>query len=78
MNNPDTVESPPAPCEGTPKNRFGGKQKGAGRKPLPLNKKRRRVVVYVEPCVEEWVEDMGGNKFAARILSDAHTQSLIV
>ena len=60
------------------KNQRGGNRAGAGRKPLHLNKKRRRVVVYVEPCVEEWVEDMGGNKFAARILSGAYTQSLIV
>ena len=59
------------------KNQRGGNRAGAGRKPLPLNKKRQRVVVYVEPIVEEWIRDMGGNKFAAHILFGAYSQSLV-
>ena len=62
----------------TAKKRFGGKQEGAGRPPLPPGKKLCRIVVYVDPCVEEWVGEKGGSIFAAAILTAAHTQSLIV
>ena len=60
------------------KSNRGGKRAGAGRPPLPPGKKLCRIVVYVDPCVEEWVNENGGNKFAAAILTAAHTQSLIV
>ena len=59
------------------KNQRGGNRAGAGRKPLPLNKKRQRVVVYVDPAVDEWIKNMGGNKFAAHILFVAYSQSLV-
>jgi hypothetical protein len=38
------------------KKAFGGKQEGAGRKELPPELKKRRVVAYVEPAVAEWIE----------------------
>ena len=51
---------------------------GAGRKYLPPGQKKCRIVAYVEPCVEQWVVENGGNKYAASILTSAHAQSLIV
>ena len=60
------------------KSRRGGKRAGAGRPPLPPGQKKIRIEVPVDPCVEEWVDENGGNKFAAAILTAAHTQSLIV
>ena len=78
MNNIGTIEPPAAPRIGISKKRFGGKQEGAGRKTLPPGQKKLRIVIYVDPCVEEWVGENGGNKFAARLLTAAHTQSLIV
>ena len=60
------------------KNTRGGKRAGAGRPPLPPGKRLCRIVVYVDPCVEEWVDEKGGSIFAAAILTAAHTQSLIV
>ena len=60
------------------KKRSGGKRVGAGRKHLPPGQKKCRIVAYVEPCVEQWVIENGGNKYAASILTSAHAQSLIV
>lgn len=54
-----------------PKKVFGGRQEGAGRKELPPEQKKRRVVTYVDPAVADWIEANGGNKFAASLLTDA-------
>lgn len=53
------------------KKSFGGKQDGAGRPALPREQKKRRIVLYVEPTIAEWIAVNGGNKFATRLLSDA-------
>jgi hypothetical protein len=49
--------------------KFGGKQEGAGRPALPRELKRRRIVIYVEPAVAEWIAANGGMKFAAQLLA---------
>jgi hypothetical protein len=61
-----------------PKNVFGGPQEGAGRPELPEDKRKQRLVAYVEPAVADWVELNGGSKFVAEILAKAHIEAHIV
>lgn len=58
--------------------KFGGKQEGAGRKALPPERRKIRVVGYVDPAVAEWVEANGGSKLVSKILADAHIKGLII
>ena len=50
--------------------KFGGKQIGAGRPALPPEQKKRRIAVYLDPLVAEWIETMGGSQFACRLIGD--------
>lgn len=49
----------------------GGRREGAGKKPLPLDRKKVRVVAFVTPQTAEWLEQQGGAKFAAKVLEEA-------
>ncbi len=57
---------------------MGGKQEGAGRKTLPPERRKVRVVGYVEPAVAQWVGKNGGSRLVSRLLADAHVKGLIV
>lgn len=61
-----------------PKRVFGGRQDGAGRPVLPDDQKKRRVAIYLEPAVADWIEQNGGSKYAAEILNKAHFEAHIV
>lgn len=61
-----------------PKKSFGGRQDGAGRPVKADEEKKKRIVAYVEPAVADWIEANGGNKFAAKLLAQAHIESLVV
>lgn len=57
---------------------MGGRQEGSGRKALPPERRKERIVGYVEPAVKQWIEENGGSRLVSEILSEAHVRSLIV
>ncbi|MCK8826341.1 hypothetical protein MWH25_01085 [Natroniella acetigena] len=51
------------------KNNWGGKRKGAGRKPLDEDKKKKRAQIYLKPETKELIEKYGkGNNFSQKVV----------